>query len=144
MDLVTTLPTPIGQIGGGLVFNPSIRRVSMARYLEVAAEANGVAQKLLALVPEVDKPQAADLIARLVNFGIRCSPRGVQHTVRLNAVRKAVQGLPVKVSMNEVTDEKTGRTYNALVTRPIVPVNGEQWEHIQVPPANVEGFSEEG
>jgi hypothetical protein len=93
----------------------------MARYLEVAAEANGVALSLLSLVPDVDQPKAAEMIARLVNLGVRCSPRGVQHTVRFNAVRRAVQGLPVKVSMVQKTDERTQRTYNALVTQPVGP-----------------------
>lgn len=91
----------------------------MARYLLVAADANIVAKNLLDLVPEESKPQAAEMIARLVNLGVRCSPRGVQHTVRLNAVKRAVQALPVRVSMILKTDEKTGRSYNALVTEPI-------------------------
>jgi hypothetical protein len=88
----------------------------VAKYLEIAAEANSVAKNLLNLIPESDRPQAAEMIARLVNYGIRCSPRGVQHTVRLNAVRGAVKGLPVQVSMVEKTDERTGRVYNALMT----------------------------
>lgn len=91
----------------------------MARYLEVAAEANAVARKLFALVPAHESVLAAELIARLVNLGLRCSPRPVQHTVRLNAVRKAVNGLPVHVTMEERTDEQSGKTYNALVTSPI-------------------------
>lgn len=95
----------------------------MARYLEVASEANKLAKQLLELVPESERPKAAEMIARLLNFGVRCSPRGVQHTVRLNAVVRAVQGLPVHVSMRKVTDEKTGKTYNALVTRPVIPGN---------------------
>lgn len=78
-----------------------------------------VAASLLALVPEANRPQAAEMIARLVNLGVRCSPRGVQHTVRFNAVHRAVRGLPVKVSMKEVRDEKTGRSFNALVTEPV-------------------------
>src|SRR5690242_7839383 len=91
----------------------------MPRYLEIAAEANTVAKALIELVPDSDRPAAAEMIARLVNLGIRCSPRGVQHTVRLNAVKTVVRGLPVKVSMVEKTDERTKRTYNALVTEPI-------------------------
>jgi hypothetical protein len=86
--------------------------------MEVAAEANTLAHSLLALVPADDKPKAAEMIARLVNFGVRCSPRGVQHTVRYNAVRRAVQGLPVKVGMKEVRG-LNGRSYNALVTEPV-------------------------
>lgn len=91
----------------------------MARYLEVAAEANQVAKKLLEMIPNDDKPQAAELIARLINLGVRCSPRGVQHTVRFNAVKRTVQDLPVKVTMEERQDEKTGRTYHVLVTQPM-------------------------
>jgi hypothetical protein len=94
----------------------------MARYLETAAEANAVAHQLLDYIGVECKPGAAALIARLVNLGVRCSPRGVQHTVRLNAVRRAVQGLPVKVGMEERKDEKTGRTYNVLI---VTPVGGE-------------------
>lgn len=91
----------------------------MPRYLEVAAEANDVARRLLELVPNENRPRAAEMIARLVNFGIRCSPRPVQSTVRLNAVKRAVGGMPVKVSMREVKDERTGKTYNALTTEPV-------------------------
>lgn len=91
----------------------------MPKYLEVAADANAVARQLLEMVPNEDKPRAAEMIARLVNLGIRCAPRGVQHTVRLNAVRRAVQDLPVRVSMGERTDDRTKRTYNILVTQPI-------------------------
>lgn len=91
----------------------------MARYMEIAGEANVVAKELLEMVPENLRPVAAEKIAKLVNFGVRCSPRGVQHTVRYNAVARAVQGLPVKVRMKEVRDEKTGRTFNALTTEPV-------------------------
>lgn len=97
----------------------------MAKYLKTAGEANNVAVKLLALVPEADKPIAAEMIARLVNYGIRCNPRACMSTIRLNAVRHAVSGLPVKVTMEERTgtgtNRKTGRpfTYNALITTPI-------------------------
>jgi hypothetical protein len=112
--------------------------VVMARYLEVAAEANVVAQRLLELVPEAQQPQAAELIARLVNFGIRCSPRAVQSTVRFNAVQRAVRGLPVKVRMEQKTDERSGRTYNALITSPVVK-EGEVVREIET----VEGAVEE-
>lgn len=91
----------------------------MARYLQTAAEANKVAQALLSLVSENDRPMAAEMIARLVNFGIRCAPRAVQSTVRLNAVREAVKGMPVRVSMEQRRDERSGKTYNALTTQQI-------------------------
>lgn len=95
----------------------------MPKYLDVAAEANVVAKNLMHVIrgeSAETQAQVAEMIARLVNLGIRCSPRGVQHTVRLNAVRRAVRDLPVKVSMEERTDERTKRTYNVLVTRLVV------------------------
>lgn len=100
----------------------------MSRYMKTAAEANEVALKLLEMVYDGDASDeqnnymaaiTAELIARLINLGIRCSPRGVQHTVRLNAVRWACKGLPVKVGMVEKQDPKTGKTYHALTTCPI-------------------------
>lgn len=94
----------------------------MPKYLETAGKANEVAKKLISMVGEGAQPIAAEMIAQLVNLGIRCSPRAVMGTVRLNAVVRAVQGLPVKVTMEKRTDEKTKRTYNALIT---VPVGGE-------------------
>jgi len=92
----------------------------MARYMETAAEANEVAKMVISFITdEEDRPKVAELLARLVNLGIRCSPRGVQHTVRLNAVRAAMRGLPVRVSMVTKTDPKTNRTYNALTTEQV-------------------------
>ena len=105
----------------------------MSRYLQTAGEANKVARALLELVPDEAKSQAAELIARLVNLGIRCSPRGVHHTVRLNAVREACKDMPVVVSMKEVKDEKTGRTYHGLTTKRL---------YYGAEPT-IEGFSEE-
>lgn len=86
----------------------------MARYLQVAAEANEVAKSLFNLVPEENRQAAAGLIAKLVNYGLRCSPRAVQSTVRLNAVRRAVYGLPVEVGMVKVTDPVTHKSFNAI------------------------------
>lgn len=98
----------------------------MPRYLEVAAEANKVAKELMQVIGNCDRGplsqedygRIAELIARLVNYGIRCSPRAVMGTVRLNAVKRAVQDLPVKVWMEERKDEHTGRTYKVLCTVP--------------------------
>lgn len=86
----------------------------MARYLQVAGEANEVAKQLFALVAEDKQQQAAQLIAKLVNYGLRCSPRAVQSTVRLNAVKRAVQGLPVAVGMTKVFDPVTQKSFNAI------------------------------
>ena len=91
----------------------------MPRYMDTAAEANKLAQDLLVLIHDHDQPKAAELIARLYNLGIRTAPRAVQSTVRYNAVKRAVQDLPVRVSMEQRTDERTRRTYNVLVTQPI-------------------------
>jgi len=86
----------------------------MARYLETAAQANVTARELLALVSEEHKGNAAEKIARLVNFGIRCAPRAVQSTVRINAVKRAVVGLPVRCRLEERQGDRG--TYKALVT----------------------------
>lgn len=91
----------------------------MARYMVIAAEANKVAQDLLNCTHNEDKPKVAELIARLYNLGIRTAPRAVQSTVRYNAVKRAVQDLPVKVDMQQKVDERTKRTYNVLVTTPM-------------------------
>lgn len=94
----------------------------MSRYLKTAAEANVLAKQLIEFIYEdADRPCVAELIARLVNLGIRCSPRGVHHTIRLNAVREAVKGLPVRVGMVEKVDDITKRTYHALTTIPQHP-----------------------
>lgn len=89
----------------------------MPRYMETAAKANEVAKQVLALIPDDTKPHVAALLAQLVNLGVRCSPRGVQHTVRFNAVRAAMRGLPVKIGMKEVQG-KFGK-FNALTTEPV-------------------------
>jgi hypothetical protein len=93
----------------------------MAKYLEVAAEANQHVQGILNDLPEEQRPAMAEKLARLFNFGIRISPRGVQSTVRLRAVQRAMQDCPVKVGMQQHTGE--GRrgtyTYHALTTEPI-------------------------
>lgn len=86
----------------------------MARYLEVAADANKTARALMELIPQERQKDAAAMIAHLVNYGIRCAPRAVHSTVRLRAVERAVYGLPVRVDMIQKTDPKTSRTYNVL------------------------------
>ncbi len=90
----------------------------MPRYMETAAKANEVAKKLISMVAEGAQPQAAEMIAQLVNLGIRCAPRAVQSTVRKNAVERAVRGLPVEITMEQRTDPQSRKTYNALITKP--------------------------
>jgi len=104
----------------------------MPRYMKTAAEANKTAKSLYELVQSL-LPQDANKIdsnsrtmgevtvhiAHLVNYGLRCAPRAVQSTVRLNAVRRAVEGLPVEVSIETVTNETTGYTFKALRVVPL-------------------------
>ena len=94
----------------------------MPKYMEVAAEANTLAKKLMEKIKgplgETEYSEVAEMVARLVNYGIRCNPRPAMSTVRLNAVKRAVEGLPVKVWMEERTDEKTGRSFKVLCTVP--------------------------
>jgi hypothetical protein len=83
----------------------------MARYLETAKEANAIVERLhheLRFTPT----QLEDL-AHLVNLTVRCSPRGVQGTVRKNIVQAAM-GKHCRVSMTREVDEKTGREYNKI------------------------------
>lgn len=95
----------------------------MARYLKIAAEANRTAKALYELVtqpadPITYKAEVACQIAHLVNYGLRCCPRPPQHQVRLNAVREAVRGLPVRVTMEDREDD--GRMYHVLVVDPVL------------------------
>lgn len=95
----------------------------MPRYLETAKKANDVALKLLELIPEASRPQASAFMAQLVNLGVRCNPRPAMSTVRLNAVRRAIQGLPVTVKMESVpihNPRPGGKTsFNALVVEAV-------------------------
>jgi hypothetical protein len=56
-------------------------------------------------------------LGHIINLAIRCSPRGVQHTVRLNIVKEAV-GKYCRVTMTEETDERTQRTYHKIHITP--------------------------
>ncbi len=89
--------------------------------METAARANKVAQAILEMIPEGDHPRAACMLAQLVNLGFRCNPRAAHGTIRYNAVRAAVQDMPVRVRMVEVTTERGGKpvTFKALTTDPV-------------------------
>lgn len=87
----------------------------MSRYMQTAGEANGVAKELFRLATSEDLDSmtekeheflVAKSIAQLVNYGLRCAPRAVQHTVRLNAVVESVKGLPIKIGMEEYESGK--------------------------------------
>lgn len=85
----------------------------MARYLKTAESAQYHINALLSLLPPEKMEEAAIHIARIFNAGVRVSPRGVQSTVRLNAVRKATEHLPISVSMVKVK-ANNGYEFNAL------------------------------
>lgn len=91
----------------------------MPNYMLTAAKANKVALQLVDLVSPENRAIASAMIAHLVNYGVRCNPRAAHRTIRLNSVTEAVKGLPVKIQMTEVTDKKTGKTFNALSATPI-------------------------
>lgn len=81
--------------------------------MKVASDASKEADLLLSLIPEERRGDGAILITRLFNYGIRVSPRGVQSTVRINAVRECVKNLPVHVSLKDVSTPR-GYTFKAL------------------------------
>lgn len=85
----------------------------MAKYLQVAAQTQGTIDSLMALIPDEHKKEAAVYIAHIYNYGIRTAPRGVQSTVRLNAVTKACEKLPVVITMEKVENDN-GYSFNAL------------------------------
>lgn len=85
----------------------------MARYMTVAADANKLLLSIRELLKDEFKDQGTEMLLRLFNYGIRVSPRGVQSTVRLNAVRRAAEETNVQVSMKGVKNAR-GYIYNAL------------------------------
>lgn len=94
----------------------------MARYLQTAKRYENLPGQLLDLVPDGDKQQAAEMIARLVNAGMVGCPRPPQSTVRLNYVRAVCKDLPVRLDLvdrrvNPDNPDDT-RTYKALVVTP--------------------------
>lgn len=90
----------------------------MSKYLKTAAQANDKIRQLLDLVPEENLQDAAVLAGEIYNLGIRTAPRATHSTVRFNAVSAALEDLGVDVSMDNVTDEKTGKIFNALSITP--------------------------
>lgn len=87
----------------------------MARYLQIAAQANEVVGAILATVPEKDRPQLAASLAKLYNLGIRTSPRPCQSTVRINAVTAALKGHGVRIGSKQVpVSPGNPKTFTAL------------------------------
>lgn len=86
----------------------------MSKYMQTARDAQGTVDALFALIPEKDREQGSTLIAQVFNYGIRISPRGVQSTVRINAIQEATKNLPISCRLEEVTNEKTNYSFKAL------------------------------
>jgi len=92
----------------------------MARYMEIAGDLRKEVDSFLNqfIHEEYDTPEeAAKQIGHMINLAVRCAPRPVQSTVRLNIVREAV-GKYCMVTMTEETDERTGNTYHKIHITP--------------------------
>lgn len=90
----------------------------MARYLQTADKASQILDQIMhTLKDHPDKEHLLTQIIYLFNLGIRVSPRGVQSTVRLNAVKEAAKNQPVRIffSTKEFTDRFGNKgTYQAI------------------------------
>lgn len=84
----------------------------MSRYLEVAADAQGSLDSLLALVPENKRDEATILAGHIFNYGFRSHPRAANGTCRQNAVSTFLAKTKARVHMEEKVSS-TGR-YKAL------------------------------
>jgi hypothetical protein len=90
----------------------------MARYLQTADKASEVLDQIMhKLKDHPDKELLLTQIIYLFNMGIRISPRGVQATVRLNAVKEAAKNQPVRIfyTTKEYTDRYGNKgSYQAI------------------------------
>lgn len=98
----------------------------MAKYLQVAADARKQIEKIVSThafgATDDVKAELVKELAYLYNLGIRTSPRPTQSTVRLNAVKAATTGFPVRCSMQQVQpDNPCYKPYNKLVIETHVP-----------------------
>jgi len=93
----------------------------MARYMEIASDLRKEVDKFLESFGITQDTQAANdagcMIGHIINLAVRCAPRPVQSTVRLNIVKEAV-GHYCKVTMTEELDERTGNTYHKIHITP--------------------------
>jgi len=92
----------------------------MARYMKTAAELKRLVNNFINQFAhnEFDSNQElAKELGYIINLAIRCAPRSVQSTVRLNIVKEAV-GEYCKVWMTKEMDEITGREYNKIHIEP--------------------------
>lgn len=106
------------------------------QYMERAAEAREQINKTVKWFTDAgaaieDQAELAKQLGYIYNHGIRTAPRGVQSTVRLNAVREALKDQNVMVTMVEKSYERrdgsTG-TYNALHIRTAADIEAERGE----------------
>lgn len=72
----------------------------MPRYIETANKASVVLDGIMNhLKDHPEKDLLLSQIIYLFNMGIRISPRGVQSTVRLNAVKQVAKNQPAQISL---------------------------------------------
>lgn len=88
----------------------------MARYLETAKQLRGAIEKLSARLNLTNEDIAE--IGLIANLAVRCCPRACQSTVRRNIIAEATKGHCI-VTINVVTDEITGKTFNAIRISPL-------------------------
>ena len=90
----------------------------MARYMEIASDLRKEVDSFLnQFIHEEYQQEAAVKLSHMINLAVRCAPRPVQSTVRLNIVKEAV-GRYCKVTMTEGLDERTQRTYHKIHITP--------------------------
>lgn len=88
----------------------------MPRYLETAKQLHGAIEKLATRLNLTNEDIAE--IGLIANLAVRCCPRACQSTVRRNIIAEALRDR-CNVRMNVVTDEITGKTFNAISISPI-------------------------
>lgn len=88
----------------------------MPRYLETAKQLHGAIERLAERLNLTNEDIAE--IGLIANLAVRCCPRACQSTVRRNIISEAVKG-HCNVTMRQVTDEKTGYTFNAISIAPL-------------------------
>lgn len=107
----------------------------MAKYIETANKARVQVEKILAMVPEEQRPAIAAELAHLFNLGFRCNPRAAMATIRFTAIRTAFKTAPVTIQQKTVPIfPGASKTFAALVVIP----NGQTAEVAEVANADDE------
>lgn len=89
----------------------------MTRYMETAEQLKKEVEGFLADWVAYNPKEASIQLGHIINLAVRCSPRGVQGTVRKNIVAKAVEKY-CRVTMDRGHDEETGNSYNRINIKP--------------------------